>query len=79
MFFNKGEWYEVSGGNPNEVVYADEDVFICRATHNSPVCGLILTNDLKMFSNKTIDYKGKYWIKKIPCPEAYQTAEVSVL
>lgn len=79
MFFSKGDWFEISGGTPFQVVYADEDVFVSRATRYSPVIGLILTNDLRMHSNNLADNEGKYWIRKIPCPETYQQSTAPAL
>ncbi len=79
MFFKKGDWIEVSGGNLQAVVYADDDVFVGRAVSVSPGLGPIMTNELKMYSNKPADYEHKYWIRTVPPLESYQKTLVQKL
>jgi hypothetical protein len=66
MFFQKGDWYEVSGTSKSEVVYADDNCFVSRLAFFSPGIGPIMTNKLDTYSNKDSDFEGKYWIRKIP-------------
>ena len=68
MFFKKGDCIEISGELKMLVFSADEDVFIGREIHASPVFGPVFSNALKLHSNKTIHYADKYWIKKVAEP-----------
>lgn len=63
-YFKEGEFIELSGNIYGKVVYADENVFACQRIHQSPGAGAILTDEVKIYSNKSKCYENRYWIRK---------------
>jgi dihydrofolate reductase len=65
MFFQKGDWLEVSGRKTYEVLYADEDFFIGRTVYFLTTNEPSQSTEVFMYSNKNENYEGAYWIKRI--------------
>lgn len=79
MLFKKGDFFEVSGKKQYNVIYSDEDIFICCPIayggfdhQKSEQKRVVWLREATVFSNKG-NLEDKYWIRKI---DAYECANL---